>query len=213
MNHAKLPLEFSRRLGIHSQRMNRLLLEKGVVSRQNPRPKKTKPKDCCHFVSGRNSHFVIVLLLFFSPNMHFRLIKVRTDAQFEKMMPNLWESLNNIRNVLRELNFPVKGDGPDAVAKAVEDCKNRLLASLYANPGGHGVQIFDEENENAVVASTYWSFFDDQNNTFLLHPGKQDPEERATWWPFGSEIWRFTVLIEDQSLALKFERLKKLHTY
>jgi len=145
-----------------------------------------------------------------SADMPFRLIEVTTDTQFEKMMPGLWEAMDNPRNVLKELSFPVKGEGPDAVANAMKDCKDRLMGAWHANPGGHFLQILDEDNGDAVVASAYWSFYDNDNNPFL-DPGKPDPKKLATWWPEGSEIRKYTILLEDQGKIPKLVRQKRPH--
>lgn len=141
--------------------------------------------------------------------MPFRLIEVTTDEQFEKMMPSYWAAFNNPRSVGLELNFPIKGDGPEAVAAAIEDCKKRMMSAWHGNPVGHYIQILDDENNDAVVGSAYWCFYDNEHNRWMNE--REDDKDCVTWWPAESEIRKYTMMQDEQKQVPKLERQKKPH--
>lgn len=138
--------------------------------------------------------------------MHFRIIEVKTDEQIEEMMASFWRGLNNPRNVLRELVFPVKGDGHEAVENAIEDCKDRFLQGLHSNPVGHYIQVLDSDNNDTVVAAALWNFFDKDHNPFLNATARE-----PAWWPKDSEIWKYTKMADEQGLIPRLIRQQRPH--
>lgn len=142
--------------------------------------------------------------------MPFRLREITTDAEFEQMMPSFWKGFNNPRSVLRELVFPVKGDGPDAEMKAVETAKNRFLEGWHANPVGHYIQVLDEDDNNVVVASASWNFYNEEHNPYTK-PKDEDPAENVKWWPEDSEIRSYVSMAIENGLVPQRERQRKSH--
>jgi len=104
--------------------------------------------------------------------------------------------------------FPAKGDGPEAESKAIEMAKNRFIGSLHANPVGHYIQILDADNNDAIVAAAYWSFFDHEHNPYL-EPSDTSPG----WWPAESEIWKYTKMARYQGQIPRLERQRRPHAH
>ncbi|KAF4635646.1 hypothetical protein G7Y89_g2446 [Cudoniella acicularis] len=144
--------------------------------------------------------------------MSFQLIEVKTDEQFEKMMPGFWAGYTHPRNALMELMYPIKGGGPSALAEAMEDCKTRLLSSWRANPLAHYIQILDGGNNNAVVGSAMWIICDSEHNPFSKK-SEEKPEDGVVWWPEGSDIRKFTNRAIEEATVLKVKRQTRPHLW
>jgi len=104
--------------------------------------------------------------------------------------------------------FPPMGDGPEAEKTTIEICKNKFLSSWHADPCGHYVQILDSDKDDAVVAAAYWGFYNNDFNPFL-HASENNP----SWFPEGSEIWKYTKMTMDQGMKPKIEIQGRPHAY
>lgn len=144
--------------------------------------------------------------------MSFHLIEVQTTSQFTKMMPSFWASYTHPRKALMELVYPIKSASPTALTEAKEDCLQRRLSSWKSSSVEHYIQILDRENEDAVVASALWSFYDERNNPFVpISTGGENSGAGIYWWPEGSDIQKFTMKAMEQVEDLKMKRQKRPH--
>lgn len=144
--------------------------------------------------------------------MNLRLIEATTDEQFGRMIPSFWDALDNPRNAGKELLYPVKGDGAEAVAEAKEDCRKRMTADWKNSRSVcHCLQILDSHNSDVVVGAALWNIYNSENNPFIKFPPDGHPTVDVDWQPNGSTIQKFTKIVREQQIPLRLQRQRRPH--
>lgn len=130
--------------------------------------------------------------------------EMTADGAFKDVVDAQWDAYTHPYTRLLNLFFPIKGEGPEAEAKRIEDLLHRQIEEYKKSPPIRWIKIVDT-GTGEIAGGAQWYIF--EKNPY--DPSTM-PEDELTWWDAGEDRDFATALLE-QFLAARTTWMQKPH--
>jgi len=136
--------------------------------------------------------------------MVLQLSAVNTDADFDVLIPLLWLSYGSPRIPFLPLLFAAEDESADALDKAVQRSKERLMQMHHADASSHWFKVTDTST-NTVIAGARWHVHE-------TNPYSKLPERPlvVAYWPEGDRR-NYASMSISQIVLPRMKRYREPH--